>query len=61
MMTKYLRNLTARLHSAEEGVTAIEYALIAALIAIALIVGAGLLGNSINNTFSNVATQMPNP
>jgi pilus assembly protein Flp/PilA len=57
-MTKYFTNLSARLHKSEEGVTAIEYALIAALIAVALIAGATLLGTQINTTFSNVAGQM---
>lgn len=40
----------------EEGVTAIEYGLIAALIAVAIIVGAGLLGTNLNTLFNNIAT-----
>ena len=40
----------------EEGVTAIEYGLIAALIAIAIIVGAGTLGTNLNTLFNNIAT-----
>ena len=43
----------------ERGVTAIEYGLIAALIAVAIIAGVTLVGTSTNNTFSNVASQMP--
>ncbi len=43
----------------EEGVTAIEYGLIAALIAVAIIAGVTLVGTSTNTTFSNVASQMP--
>ena len=39
----------------ESGVTAIEYALIAALIAVAIIAGATLLGTKINDVFTNVA------
>jgi len=39
----------------EEGVTAIEYGLIAALIAVAIIVGAGLLGTKLNSLFSSLA------
>ena len=35
----------------EEGVTAIEYGLIAALIAVAIIVAAGLLGGQLDTTF----------
>ena len=42
----------------EEGVTAIEYALIAVLIAVALIAGATALGTNINSTFDNIATQV---
>ncbi len=42
----------------EEGVTAIEYGLIAALIAVAIIVGAGLTGTGLNTLFSNVGTKV---
>ena len=38
----------------EEGATAIEYGLIAALIAVAAIVAMGQLGNTLSNTFSEV-------
>ena len=39
----------------EEGVTAIEYGLIAALVAIAIIAGATALGGNINALFTRVA------
>lgn len=39
----------------EEGVTAIEYGLLAALIALAIIVGAGLLGTNLNDLFNYIA------
>ena len=39
----------------EEGVTAIEYGLIAALIALAIVIGAGALGTSLNNMFQAIA------
>jgi pilus assembly protein Flp/PilA len=42
----------------EEGVTAIEYGLLAALIALALIVGAQALGLSLNNLFAGIATKL---
>ena len=45
----------------EEGVTAIEYGLIAALIAVAIIVGAGLTGSGLNTLFTNIAGQFPAP
>lgn len=43
-----------KLFKNEEGATAIEYGLIAALIAVAAIVAMGQLGNNLNNTFNKV-------
>jgi len=43
----------------EDGVTAPEYALIAALIAGVIIAAVTLLGNQISTTFTNIANQMP--
>ncbi len=42
----------------EEGATAIEYGLIAALIAVAAIVAMGQLGNTLSNTFTEVESSM---
>ena len=42
----------------EEGATAIEYGLIAALISVALITGATSLGGTLNNTFSKLSNKM---
>lgn len=42
----------------ETGATAIEYGLIAALIAIAAIAGFTAVGRSVNGTFGAVATQV---
>ena len=42
----------------EEGVTAIEYGLLAALIALALILGAQALGVSLNSLFGGIATKL---
>lgn len=39
----------------EQGVTAIEYGLIAALVALAIVVGAGLLGTNLNALFNDIA------
>lgn len=39
----------------EEGVTAIEYGLLASLIAVAIILGAGTLGNNLNLLFNAIA------
>ena len=43
----------------EEGVTAIEYGLIAALIAVAIIVSVELVGTKLNNTFTAVSGKLP--
>ena len=45
----------------ESGATAIEYGLIAALVAIAAIGGMSLLGSSLNSIFTTVGTTMQNP
>jgi pilus assembly protein Flp/PilA len=42
----------------DEGATAIEYGLIAALIAVAAITAMQGLGNQLNSTLSEVATKM---
>ena len=42
----------------EDGATAIEYGLIAALIAVAAITAMQGLGNELNTTFSTVSTKM---
>jgi len=42
----------------ERGATAIEYGLIAALIAVAALTAIGNVGTNVNRTFSNVATSM---
>ena len=42
----------------EAGATAIEYGLIAALIAVAAITAMGALGNSLSNTFDTVSTEL---
>ena len=42
----------------EEGATAIEYGLIAALIAVAAIAAMGNVGNALSNTFNEVADEL---
>ncbi|MGC4024495.1 MAG: Flp family type IVb pilin [Mesorhizobium sp.] len=51
-----MSKLIARFVNDESGATAIEYGLIACLIAVAIIVGARTLGGSLNTTFSNIAS-----
>jgi pilus assembly protein Flp/PilA len=55
-MTNLMRSF---LHN-ESGATAIEYGLIAALIAVAAIAAMGTLGNQLGNTFNGVAGNMQN-
>jgi pilus assembly protein Flp/PilA len=53
-----LRRLFLNLINDQSGVTAIEYALIAALIAVAAIAAFTLVGTNLSNTFSYVASQL---
>lgn len=53
-----MRTLFAKLLQNESGVTAIEYALIAALIAVAAIAAFTLVGTNLSTTFSYVASQL---
>lgn len=46
----------AKLWRNDDGATAIEYGLIAALIAVAAIAAFQLVGTNLSNTFHNVAT-----
>ena len=50
LLSKFLRN--------EQGATAIEYGLIAAGIAVAIIATVAALGTNLNTTFSSVSTAM---
>lgn len=47
-------NSILRFFREEEGVTAIEYGLLAALIAVVIIVGASLLGTNLNSLFNAI-------
>ena len=42
----------------ENGVTAIEYGLIAALVGVAVITGATALGSKLNTLFTNIGTKV---
>ncbi len=52
---------TRRFMRDEEGVTAIEYGLIASLVAIAIILGATALGTSLNTLFTDIAGCLSTP
>ena len=54
-------SLLTRLARDESGATAIEYGLIAALVAIAAMGGMSLLGTSLNSIFTNVGSTLQNP
>ncbi len=45
----------ARFAKDESGATAIEYGLIAALIGLAIVVGAGTLGNGLSDQFNTIS------
>ncbi|MVZ97489.1 Flp family type IVb pilin [Sphingorhabdus sp. IMCC26285] len=47
-----------KLFKNEDGATAIEYGLIAALIAVAAITAMGSLGNNLSNTFTKVSNSL---
>ena len=42
----------------DKGASAVEYGLIVGLVAIAIIVGAGLLGTALNDQFTNVSNEV---
>nr|MBF0685132.1 Flp family type IVb pilin [Pseudomonas sp.] len=51
-------NIFARFAKDESGATAIEYGLIAALIAVAIIAAITLLGGSLTTLFTNISTKL---
>ncbi|RUM96123.1 Flp family type IVb pilin [Pseudaminobacter arsenicus] len=53
-----MTNLMNRFLKDESGATAIEYGLIAALIALAIITGAGFVGTSLDTKFKAISTKL---
>jgi pilus assembly protein Flp/PilA len=51
-MTNFLKSFVAD----ESGVTAMEYGMIAALIAVVILTTLGVVGNDLNKTFTNIKT-----
>lgn len=51
-MTKFTSKIRA-LRSDRRGVTALEYGMIAAVVALVMVVGASQLGTSLSNTFNS--------
>lgn len=58
VMEFHMKSLVARFVKDESGATAIEYGLIAAGIALAIILIVGQLGESVNTTFTKVKTEL---
>ncbi len=56
-MTKFSKLMT-RFKNDESGATAIEYGLIAALVAVVLITALSLMGESLENKFNTVADSL---
>lgn len=55
-----MTKIFTRLMMDDSGATAIEYGLIASLIAVAIISGATSLGSALNTKFANLATNVKN-
>lgn len=53
-----MKKLLTRFVNDESGATAVEYALLASLIAIAIIGGATAMGGAINTKFNAIATSL---
>ena len=53
-----MRTLFTKFSSDESGATAIEYGLIASLIAVVIIAAVTTVGTKLTNTFSEVATNL---
>jgi len=53
-----MTELFNRFWKADSGATAIEYGLIAAGIAVAIIVAVNTVGTQLNTTFSSISTQL---
>lgn len=56
-----MKTLISRFVKDESGVTAIEYGLIAALVGVAIIVGAGFLGTQLNQIFHDIGEKLQVP
>jgi pilus assembly protein Flp/PilA len=54
-----MRNFVTRFLKDESGATAIEYGLIAALIAVVIVTAVGLVGTKLQGVFNNVQAALP--
>jgi pilus assembly protein Flp/PilA len=55
-----MKAMLTRFRDDQSGATSIEYALIGALVSVAIILGAGAIGTKLNSMFNAVATKVPN-
>ena len=55
-----MQNIVARFIKDEDGATAIEYGLLAALIGVAIVVGAGAVGEKLSNGFNELGETLGN-
>ncbi len=55
---KNFSNAVKKFWADEDGASAIEYGLLASLIALAITVGAGALGTSLNGLFNTIAGRL---
>ena len=53
-----MRNILLRFYKDETGATAIEYGLIAALIAVVIITGVTAVGTGLSTTFDTIQTKL---
>jgi len=53
-----VRDFGRKVSTREEGATAVEYALMVALIAVVIIVAVTLLGNNLSSRFNQIATSI---
>jgi pilus assembly protein Flp/PilA len=61
MLRNYLKTTFAKVAREEDGITAVEYAVMGALIAVALIAAVGALTTGIGTAFDNIATIVTTP
>jgi len=59
-MEKFMQGVNRFIRD-EEGLTAIEYGLLSALIAVVIIAGAGLVGTNLNTLFNDIGECLANP
>ena len=57
-MKKFLNRVVLYLTQKQRGATAVEYALIVALIALAIVVGVTAVGGGLNTAFNNISAQI---